>query len=255
MNSERTTGRAGLPGIWKRRRGLILFLGAVAAVLVAAGFWYLTQPVPEEVDIAATAQAVGAGDLTGESSDGIDGSWIVDTSIGDFSVDDPTSTFVGFRVDEELTTLGSVTAVGRTPDVTGELVVDGTTLTSAEFTVDFTTIVSDQSRREDSIQDALNTTTHPTASFSLTVPVDLGEGLELGELVMIQATGVMTINGVTNQVDLPMELQMVNGSVLIVGSMDIVFADHGVGTPTARIVLSVEDFGIVEVQLWLTRSV
>ena len=230
-------------------------LGAAIAVVVAGAFWYLTQPAPEEVDIADTAQAIGAGDFTGESLDGIEGSWEVDTSIGEFSIDGPTSTFVGFRVDEELTTLGSVTAVGRTPDVTGGLVVEGTTLTSAEFTVDFTTIVSDQSRRESSIQDALNTSTHPTASFSLNEPVDLGEGWELGELVAVQATGAMTINGITNQVDLPLEVQMVNGSILIVGSLDVVFADYGVETPTARVVLSVEDFGIVEVQLWLTRSV
>jgi len=45
--------------------------------------------------------------------------WAVDTTVGEFSYEDSTGTFVGFRVDEELSGLGSTTAVGRTPDVSG----------------------------------------------------------------------------------------------------------------------------------------
>ena len=46
---------------------------------------------------------------------GIAGTWTVDTSIGEFSFEDSTGTFVGFRVQEELCGIGSTTAVGRTP--------------------------------------------------------------------------------------------------------------------------------------------
>lgn len=49
----------------------------------------------------------------------------MDTSIGEFSYDDSTGTFVGVRVDVELTGIGSTTAVGRTPDVSGTIVAVG----------------------------------------------------------------------------------------------------------------------------------
>jgi hypothetical protein len=39
----------------------------------------------------------------------------------------------------------------------------------------------------------------------------------------------------------------------VVGSFPIVFADHGIEAPGASIVVSVEDHGIVEFQLFLTR--
>ena len=46
--------------------------------------------------------------------EGVSGLWTVNTSIGEFSYEDSTGTFVGFRVDEELAGIGSTTAVGRT---------------------------------------------------------------------------------------------------------------------------------------------
>jgi hypothetical protein len=41
---------------------------------------------------------------------------------------------------------------------------------------------------------------------------------------------------------------------VVVGSLDITFADFGVEVPDAQIVLSVEDHGILELQLLLTKS-
>jgi hypothetical protein len=38
-----------------------------------------------------------------------------------------------------------------------------------------------------------------------------------------------------------------------VGSTGVVFADFGVATPTSRAVISVEDHGIMEFQLFFTR--
>jgi hypothetical protein len=43
-------------------------------------------------------------------------------------------------------------------------------------------------------------------------------------------------------------------SILIVGSTDVTFADYGIETPTAQMVLSVADEGTIELQLWLTRA-
>jgi hypothetical protein len=41
---------------------------------------------------------------------------------------------------------------------------------------------------------------------------------------------------------------------VVVGSTDLVFSEYGVETPTAPIVVSVEDQGILEMQLLFTKA-
>ncbi len=78
----------------------------------------------------------GAGRRGPDASGEIAGTWTLDTSIGSF--DDFSGSFVGYRVQEELAGIGGQTAVGRTPDVTGSLTIEGTTLSAAQVTADLT---------------------------------------------------------------------------------------------------------------------
>jgi polyisoprenoid-binding protein YceI len=94
------------------------------------------------------------------------------------SYEDSTGTFVGFRVDEELSGIGSTTAVGRTPTVSGTITIDGTTLTAATIEADMTAITTNDNRRDDNVQAALETDQYPTATFVLTEPIDLGDAVE-----------------------------------------------------------------------------
>lgn len=126
-------------------------------------------------------------------------------------------------------------------------------MTSAELVVDLTSVVSDESRREDAIQRALGTGSNPSASFVLTEPIELGDAAASGELVSVIAVGELTLNGVANTVDIPLEAQLVDGMILVTGSSDILFADYEVTAPSAPVVVSVEDNGIFEFQLWLSR--
>jgi polyisoprenoid-binding protein YceI len=233
--------------LWVIGLGLIAVLGAGAIV------WFFAGDPPAEVDLVETASAVADSTPT-ETTDGIEGSWSVNTTIGDFTVtEETTATFAGFRVEEVLQSIGSTTAVGRTPDVSGSIEIEGTTVTSVEMDVDLTAIVSDQTRREDAIQKALGTGSNPNATFTLTEPIDLGEAASSGELVTVVATGELTVNGVTNTVEIPLQAQLVDGMILVTGSTEILFADHGVTAPSAPVVVSVEDNGILELQLWLSR--
>ena len=68
------------------------------------------------------------------------------------------------------------------------------------------------------------------------------------------ALGDLTINGVTNSVEIALEAQLVEGNILVTGSLPVVFADYGVQTPTAPVVVSVEDNGTVEMQVWFSAS-
>jgi polyisoprenoid-binding protein YceI len=275
-----------------RRRPILAWaLVAIALVAIAFGafaFWFLDDDSPDEVSIggaaaqvddgaaeattattvatpatttdtpatpAPTTASTGGDDGADESPEpaGIDGTWSVDTSIGEFSYEDSTGTFVGFRIAEELSGIGSTEAVGRTPVVSGTLVADGTTITEVDIDADMTAITTNDGRRDDNVQRALDTGEFPTATFALTEPIELGAGALDGEAVAVDAVGDLTIHGVTESVVFPLEAQLVGDTIVVVGSLDIVFADYDVEVPSAPIVVSVDDNGPIELQLFFTR--
>jgi polyisoprenoid-binding protein YceI len=238
------------------RRAKVLIAAALVVALVVGGglWWYLDDDAPEEVSLDAAVDQVdgdASSDTTAAGS-AIDGTWTIDTESGDFDFETATGTFAGFRVDEELAGIGAATAVGRTGEVTGSFTIDGGAVTEAEFEVDLTTLTSNESRRDDRVQEALATTEFPTAAFTLTEPIDLGAGAAEGESVSVTATGDLTIHGVTQAVEFPLEAQLVDGTVVVVGSLDLAFADYEVEVPSSPVVLGVDDQGVLELQFLLT---
>lgn len=206
-------------------------------------------------DTEAIDDEAPAEDATQDEFDGdVDGEWIVDDEIGSFDFETASGSFAGFRVDEELT-VGAVVAVGRTGGVTGSLTIDGGALVAAEINVDMTTIVSNDSRREGAIRGAVGASSHPTATFVLVAPVPLPEGLADGEVVSVEAAGDLTVNGVTSPVMFTIDaLVRDDGLGVVTGSAEIVFADFDVTAPSAPIVVSVDDEGIVEFQLIVAKG-
>ena len=180
------------------------------------------------------------------------GTWAVDTDIGSFS--DFTSTWVGYRVQEVLGNgIGSATAVGRTPLVVGSVVLTNDAIEAVEVTADLRGLRSDKVYRDGKVRSALHTDDHPTATFALLGPVTLGDLDGDGVSVDAVVPGTITINGMTGPVEVTLAATLVGDVVTVVGSFPIVFADHGIEAPGASIVVSVEDHGIVEFQLFLTR--
>ncbi|MEZ5296597.1 MAG: YceI family protein [Ilumatobacteraceae bacterium] len=204
------------------RKKLLLIAGGVVALgvvaFVAFAVWFLQDDAPDEVAIDSAAAQVAAEadtttaptdaetettdapadgttdttateDTTGESAgtEGLDGAWTVDTSIGEFSFEESTGTFVGFRVKEELSGICSTTAVGRTPAVSGSLVIEGSTISEVAIEADMTQLTTNDSRRDDRAQGALNTSTNPTATFVLTEPITLDDTAFAGEAVSLDA--------------------------------------------------------------------
>ena len=122
--------------------------------------------------------------------------------------------------------------------------IDGTTVTAVTIEADMTAITTNESRRDDKVQSALETGEFPTATFVLTEPIELGDAAASGETVSVTATGELTIHGVTTPVTIPLEAQLVDDNIVVVGSLDIVFADYGVSVPSAPVVVSAEDEGV-----------
>jgi polyisoprenoid-binding protein YceI len=234
---------------------------ALLVVAVAAGgalsFLFANDEAPDEVDLGDAVDAVDDEGDEGDGStvEGVDGAWVVDTSQGTFDFSESaTGTYVGFRVNEEHTILGSITAVGRTPDVSGEITIEGTSLEAAEFTAGLDEITTDQSLRDNRVQGALGTDEFPDATFVLTDAVDLGEAAADGGPVTVTAAGDLTIKGVTQPISIELQAQVTGSTLVVVGSTQITFADWGVEVPTAPVVASADDFGILEVQLLLTQA-
>lgn len=138
--------------------------------------------------------------------------------------------------------------------MSGTVTVEGTTLTEATVEADLTALVSDEPRRDGRIQEALETERFPTATFTLTEPVELGADPTTGAQVSATAVGELTVHGVTRPVEVPLEAAFVDGLVVVTGSVDVTISDVDVTAPTAPIVLSVADTATVELQRYLSPA-
>lgn len=158
--------------------------------------------------------------------------------------------FAGFRVNEQLATVGAFEAVGRSRALTASLEFDGSAITSVAVEVDMTQLQTDDSRRDRALRSqAIETNRFPTASFVLSEPIPLDAVPAEGEAISVSAVGDFTLHGVTRSVEIPLEGQLTDGLVVVVGSLEIEFADYDIRAPSAPIVVSVEDRGIMEFQL------
>ena len=192
---------------------------------------------------------------TADSLGSLAGVWAVQVAddAGDLQ-GEPVVSFAGFRVNEVLGgRIGDFTAVGRTADVSGSIELTDTALVAVTVEVTMSTLRTDNGSRDSQVRRALNTNEFPVATFTLTEPLDLPAGIAEGEALSGSAHGDLTIKGVTNRATFDLQVQLVGDTIVAVGSSEVVFSDYGVTAPTAPVVVSVEDHGIMEFQLIFTR--
>ena len=140
---------------------VVVVVAAIAAPFVYIHF--IEGPPPAKLTLPHTTSTTSPGAKTSPtSSSSLDGTWNVGTG-----------SMAGYRVNEDL--VGQhTTAVGRTSDVWGSLVLSGTHVTSAKFTVAMATVKSDQSQRNAQFDGRImDVSRYPTATFTLTTPIDL----------------------------------------------------------------------------------
>ena len=158
---------------------------------------------------------------------------------------------VGYRVVEVL--FGQHTqGVGRTNAVAGTITEDGSAVTAATFTVDMTTLKSDEDTRDRKFKnEIMKTATFPTATFALTQPISLGALPADGVEISANATGDLTLHGVTKSVSLKVTAKRNGNSVSIAGNTDVLFADYGIANPSNGAVTT-QDHGLIEFLLVAT---
>jgi polyisoprenoid-binding protein YceI len=225
------------------KRWLVIAIAVLAVGVVGGPYVYIhfiEGPAPAPLTLAAKpSRASGASATSGSDPASVtpDGTWNVD---GD--------SVVGYRVKEVLFGQSNV-AVGRTSQITGSIVVEGTTVKNGRFTVDMTSVTSDESRRDGQFNGRImETSTYPTATFELTQPIDLGSIPAASEERTAQATGNLTVHGVTRTVTFTVTGRLSGSAVQVAGSIPVVFGDYGISNPSFGFAQT-EDNGLLEFSL------
>ena len=224
---------------------ILLLVGVVGGPYVYIHFIEGKAPAPLSVNtsISSTSSASASASAGSTSSSSIDGTWKATSG-----------STVGYRVNETLFGQSNV-ATGRTSSVTGSLSVAGHTATAGSFTADLTTVASDKAQRDRQFQGRImNTATYPTATFKLTQPIALGSEPADGVTVTKQATGDLTLHGVTKSITFTVSIKKTGSTVAASGSVPVVFADYHIGNPSFAGTVTTEDHGTLEFLLNFTRS-
>jgi polyisoprenoid-binding protein YceI len=220
---------------------------AVLAIGAVAGPWVYINLIKEDAPEALKLEPSAATTIVEETvettvqASAVDGQWAI-----------ATDSIVGYRV-KEVIVAQSTEGVGRTSAVKGTLNIAGEQVTEAQFSVDMTTLKSDSSRRDKQVNTRiLDTATYPTATFTLKQPIKLTPEALAGSDLTTQATGTLTLRGVTKDIELTLIARLANDVIEVNGSIEIIFADWSIPDPSISAIV-VEDRGQLEFLLRFTR--
>jgi polyisoprenoid-binding protein YceI len=205
---------------------------------------------------AATAAAAASAD---PATSAVPAAGAPDNVAGTWNV--AADSVAGYRVREQLANLPAQSdAVGRTDQVSGSITIETTgtttTLTGGTLTVDTTTIASDKPMRDNRLRnEGLQTNSYPTATFTLTKPVEVPAAALTGTASDITLTGDLTLHGVTKSVEIPAQAQLVNGTVQVAGSINFPLSDYSIVAPNVgAIIVSIADNGTLEFLVNFTKA-
>jgi polyisoprenoid-binding protein YceI len=236
------------------RTGKLVIAGVVVLVLALGGGYLILasrtsdSPPPAALDPAPATTTGAATDST--QADGTatpDGTW---------RVSDDGSSFVGYRVREQLAFLDSPNeAVGRSTAVTGTMEVDGDTVEDVRIEADLTRLTSDESRRDNAIrQRGLESEQYPTATLELVEPIRLASAPVQGQEIRGQGKGRLTVHGVTREVDLDLRGRWSGSTIQVVGQLPVKMSDFQIQAPRFGPVVAIEDSLAVDFNLVFERA-
>lgn len=226
-----------------RRRWLVLTLVVVvlAVALIVGGPWLYARLVADEGrEPLALSTPTPTASATVPATTDVEGTW----QVGEGSE-------AGYRLAEVLSG-DQLTVVGRTEKVTGTVVVTAGAVTEARVVVDTGSIATDESARDVYFRRALDTSTYPEATFTLTAPVDVSAVGGSPAPVAVQAAGTLSFHGISRDVVAELQVQRTVDGVEVAGQVPVTLADFGLDAPNLGFV-TVEPTGTVEMLLVLRR--
>lgn len=221
---------------------VVVALVITAAVLIGGPYVYfdLIEGSPPARLHLPPAAGVSPGTVTPGP---VSGTWVVSSG-----------SVAGYRVDELL--FGQThTAVGRTSQVSGGIVISGTEVTAADFTVHMSSVKSDQGSRDVQFRGfIMDTADHPDGTFRLTSPVRLDGIPAVGRQVTAQAVGDLTLRGVRRSVTFTLAAERLSaGAIDVNAEIPIRFSLWHIPNPSFA-VAQLGSTGTVEVLLHLVPA-
>ena len=196
-------------------------------------------PVVTAAPVTTVAGSTTAAPTTTVAAEGSGDEGILDRlAATSFSFSAGTATW---SVPETFASTGlNVTAVGRSESLEGTVDLAG----SSQFTVDLTTFVSDQDRRDNRVRQQFSA--DPIATFT-TSDLQLPDSYTEGDVLATEVTGELTINSVTRTVTWSVEARIVGSQLDVTAELDIVLTDFSVTPPSIGGFVTVEDSARLEV--------
>jgi polyisoprenoid-binding protein YceI len=222
----------------------IAAIAAVAVVAVAGGaiWWFLVR---EDNKLATTAPAVPT-DIVGTAPTGAD--TLTYTII-------PERSEAAYFADEKLASLPlPSTAKGTTNDIHGSfhLSADGLSLDPAktsQFTVNLTTVKSDRDMRDRRVQNTLETSKFPTATFTATKVTGYDASLAADAEQTLQLTGTLSVHGVDKEVTWAVKAKKQGNVITGLATVTFAFEEFGMSPPDIAGFVSVQDHVTLQVQI------
>jgi polyisoprenoid-binding protein YceI len=208
----------------------------------------LVEPTPTSASIEDTATATNAEGTTEASADAESADSLAFEVVS-------ASSEAAYFADEELASLGvPSTAKGSTSAVTGTfyLTADGWELEATQtsnFTVDLTDLASGEDRRDNRVQEALETGTYPTATFTVTSISGVDSSLDSSEQQEFQMTGILDLHGVQNDVTWEVEARREGNVITALATTNFLYADFNIPVLNIGGFVSVEDDVTLQVQI------
>ena len=179
----------------------------------------------------------------------------VESLVGNWIIDSESSSYVGYRVKEELVRVGTFTAVGRTAQVEGTLQFDGESINTVSIKADLRSLKSDNQYRDRALsRQAIETSKFPYAEFELIEKISISSNPEESQIIEVNAKGILKLHGVSKEVEIPLSGKLESQLLYIVGALPIMFDDFDIAKPSSRSVLSIEDNGIMELSLIFIKN-
>ncbi len=200
-------------------------------------------PASSAPGTAAGTASAGTASASTAATGPVAGTW----TIGSGSI-------VGYRVNEVL--LGqSGTAVGRTTSVTGHLTITGTAVTGGAFSVPMASVHSNEGERDNNFDGRImEVAQYPTATFTLTSPIDLAPLPAGGVITHYTAHGKLTLHGTTRAVTFTLSAERKGGQIEVSGDIPVLFADYNIENPSYAGLVTTQNHGLLEFLLVFNKT-
>jgi polyisoprenoid-binding protein YceI len=235
----------------KRRRLIVAVVSVVVVIVLAAVLGpyiyihFIEGPAPAKLELpsSSTTTTTSKGSATTSSSSSLDGTW----NVGSGSQ-------AGYRVQEVLVGQNA-TAVGRTRKIWGSLTISGSTVTKGSFIVDMASVASDQSQRNARFDGPImDVNQFPTATLTLSSPIDLGTIPTSGVVEHYNAVGDLDMHGVTKSVSFPVTAERIGSGIDVLADLPITFSEWNIANPSIGGFVTTANSGTLEVLLHLTQG-